>query len=143
MTLSYLSCLLFIYISLSWITVLNCLSTTSSKVNLQIHIDNLISSYKINEPNNIVDDDKDRLKTLTESFDILKAQSLLSLWSSTNIEPSKVRNVVYYCHLSIIITIIIIIIIFITIIIMFTHYCMINNNVGISKRVVTIITTIL
>ena len=100
MTLSYLSCLLFIYISLPWIAALNCLSTTSSKVNLQIHIDNLISSYKINEPNNIVDDDKDRLKALTESFDILKAQSLLSLWSSTNIEPSKVRNVVYYCHLS-------------------------------------------
>lgn len=66
-------------------------SHVNSKVNLQKHIDNLISSYKIN---NIVvdddDDDKDRLKALTESFDELKAQSIISLWSSTNIEPSKV-----------------------------------------------------
>jgi hypothetical protein len=63
-------------------------SHVKSKVNLQIYIDNLISSYKIN---NIVDgDDKDRLKSLTESFDGLKAQSIISLWSSTNIEPSKV-----------------------------------------------------
>jgi hypothetical protein len=63
-------------------------SHVNSKVNLQIHIDNLISSYKIN--NMVVDDDKDRLKALTESFDELKAQSIISLWSSTNIEPSKV-----------------------------------------------------
>jgi hypothetical protein len=63
-------------------------SHVNSKVNLQIHIDNLISSYKIN--NIVVDDDKDRLKALTESFDELKAQSIISLWSSTNIEPSKV-----------------------------------------------------
>jgi len=82
-------------------------SHVNSKVNLQKHIDNLISSYKIN---NIVvddDDDKDRLKALTESFDELKAQSIISLWSSTNIEPSKVMK---YCVLHItkvIITIII------------------------------------
>jgi hypothetical protein len=63
-------------------------SHVNSKVNLQIHIDNLISSYKIN--NIVVDDDKDRLKALTEGFDELKAQSIISLWSSTNIEPSKV-----------------------------------------------------
>ena len=93
MTLHSLACLLFIFISSSWISTLNCLTTmnshVNSKVNLQIHIDNLISSYKIN---NIVDDDddKDRLKALTESFDELKALSIISLWSSTNIEPSKV-----------------------------------------------------
>jgi len=92
MTLHSLACLLFICISSSWIATLNSLTTmnshVNSKVNLQIHIDNLISSYKIN--NIVVDDDKDRLKALTESFDELKAQSIISLWSSTNIEPSKV-----------------------------------------------------